>query len=149
MDKTELSRYYWLKHEIKSQKRRLDIIQRRMAREDKTVGDTVKDYRSGKGIPVLIQGIPEDDFTDPVLEKVLSNELAANIRQLDEEAVKVEQFIQSVDDPQMRELLRSRFIDCKRWFEVGNDNHLSQDHARKKIREFFKEQEKNNKVDHS
>ena len=62
-------------------------------------------------------------------------------RNLDE-AVKardeIENYVNDIDDPQMRELLRSRFIDCQGWKDVGRDNYISPDHARKKIREFLK-----------
>ena len=37
----------------------------------------------------------------------------------------------------MRELLRCRYIDCKNWKEVGEENYIDADYARKLVRDFL------------
>ena len=65
-----------------------------------------------------------------------------NIEKAEKMAVEIEQFIQSVEQAKLRELLRSRFIDCMDWERVGAANFIAPDHARKIVRKFFAEQRK-------
>ena len=63
MTKQELSRYFWLCHEIEKQKKRLERLQAKRANSGGFVGDSVKDYRSGRGVPLKIQVYAEEDYT--------------------------------------------------------------------------------------
>lgn len=137
MTKEELNRYFWLCHEITKQKRRLERLRNKPAGE--VVGDTVNDYRTGKGIPVKITGRSADEFSRPMMIRLLEEEIQKNIRESEAAVVIVEQFIQGVDEPKMRELLRCRFIDCMKWEELGRANYMDPDHARRLIREFLKQ----------
>lgn len=137
MTKQELNRYFWLNHEIRRQKKRLERLEDRLSRQD-TVGDTVRDYRSGKGIPVRIEGIPADAFTLPAMIGLLEEEIQRNIEESQAEAVRIEQYIQTIEEPKMRELMRSRFLDCMSWEEVGEKNFIAKDYARSLIRNFLK-----------
>lgn len=137
MTKKELSRYYWLRHEIHKQRNRLECL--RNKKPEEMVGDTVNDYRTGKGIPVKIEGVPSDEYTRPIMIGLLEEEIERNIKESETAAEKIEQYIQTVDDPKVRELMRSRFLDCLSWEEVGKANYISPDHARKIIREFIKQ----------
>lgn len=137
MTKKELSRYYWLRHEIHKQKNRLERL--RNKKPEEMAGDTVNDYRTGKGIPVKIEGVPSGEYTRPIMIGLLEEEIERNIKESEAAAEKIEQYIQTVDDPKVRELMRSRFLDCLSWEEVGKANYISPDHARKIIREFIKQ----------
>ena len=72
----------------------------------------------------------------------LKREIEANIEKAEKMAVEIEQFIQSVEQAKLRELLRSRFIDCMDWENVGRVNYISPDHARKMVRKFLAERKK-------
>lgn len=136
MTKKELSRYYWLRHEIHKQQNRLERL--RNKKPEEMVGDTVNDYRTGKGIPVKIEGVPNDEYTRPIMIGLLEEEIERNIKESETAAEEIEQYIQTVDDPKVRELMRSRFLDCLSWEKVGKANYISPDHARKIIREYTK-----------
>lgn len=103
------------------------------------VGDTVNDYRTGKGIPVKIEGVPSDEYTRPIMIGLLEEKIERNIKESEAAAEKIEQYIQTVDDPKVRELMRSRFLDCLSWEEVGKANYISPDHARRIVRNFTKQ----------
>lgn len=135
MTKQELNRYFWLRHEIQRQKKRLERLRNKPTGE--VVGDTVKDYRSGKGIPVLITGTPAEELTRPMMIALLEEEIEKNIRESERAVIEVERYIQAIEDPKLRELMRSRFIDCLDWQKVGKENYISPDYARQLIREHF------------
>lgn len=136
MTKKELNRYYWLKHEIRMQRKRLYEIQ---CQSTATVRDTVKDYRSGRGVPVTIEGTAKDEYSRRAMIGLLEEEIENNIEKSEKAAEEIERYIQTVDDPRLREIMRSRFLDCMSWEKVGEANHMSPDHARKIVREFIKQ----------
>lgn len=138
MTKKELNRYFWLRHEIEKQQKRLAKLEGKRSGQNDTVGDTVRDYRSGKGIPVRIEGMPSDAFTLPVMIGLLEEEIKKNIEESEREIVKIETYVQSIDNPQVREIMRCRFIDCMKWEEIGVQNYMAPDHARRIVREHFK-----------
>ncbi|MGN1414041.1 MAG: hypothetical protein ACI4WY_07340 [Anaerovoracaceae bacterium] len=138
MTKQELSRYFWLCHEIEKQKKRLERLQAKRESSGGFVGDSVKDYRSGRGVPLKIQGYAEEDYTLPYRISTLEKEIEHNIEESDRLATEIEIFIQSIDDPKMREIMRCRFLDCMSWSEVGKENFMDPDHARRLVREFIK-----------
>lgn len=143
MTKQELSRHFWLQHEVKRQEKRLAQLRKKqqLIREQGEVGDTVRDYKTGKGIPVRIEGIPEEEFTLPLMIKLLEEEIEKNIKESQAEAVKVERCVQSIDNPQLREVMRCRFIDCMKWEEIGEQNFIAPDHARRLVREYFSDKQ--------
>lgn len=138
MTKQDLKNYYWLQHEIKQQKGRLARLRKREERSGEVVGDIVSDYKTGKAIPLLIRGIPATDFELPIMIRLLETEIEKNITEAQRLVKEIEKYIQTVNDPRMRELLRSRFIDCLSWEQVGKANHINSDHARKLLRNFMK-----------
>ena len=138
MTKQELSRYFWLCHEIEKQKKRLEKLQAKRANSGGFVGGSVKDYRSGRGVPLKIQGYAEEDYTLPNRISTLEEEMEHNIAESDRLAAEIEIYIQSIDDPKMREIMRCRFLDCMGWSEVGKENFMDPDHARRLVREFLR-----------
>ncbi len=136
MTKQELNRYFWLRHEIQRQERRLEKLENKPIGE--VVGDTVKDYRSGKGIPVMITGAPAEELTRPLMIGLLKEEIEKNIRETQRAAVEIEKYIQSIEEPKLRELFRCRFIDCMKWEDLAEANYIDPGHARKLIRNYLK-----------
>lgn len=136
MTKQELNRYFWLQHEIRRQERRVEKLENKPTGE--VVGDTVKDYRSGKGIPVLITGTPAEELTRPLMIGMLKEEIRKNIEESERAVIEIEQYVQGIEDPKLRELMRSRFIDCLDWQQVGEENFISPDYARQLIREYLR-----------
>lgn len=135
MTKKELSRYYWLKHEISMQRKRLNEIRRE--RHDISC-DIVKDYRTGRGKPTKIEGIAADEFSRRAAIGLLEEEIEKNIKESEKAAGEIEAYINTVADPKLREIMRSRFLDCKNWEEVGEANHIAPDYARRIVREYLK-----------
>lgn len=142
MTKNDLNEYFWLNHEIKRQKSRLKRLEEKLKHSGEVVGDSVQKYYNGKAHPYKIEGIDETDTKLPLMIVTLKREIEANIEKAEKMAVEIEQFIQSVEQAKLRELLRSRFIDCMDWENVGRVNYISPDHARKMVRKFLAERKK-------
>lgn len=142
MTKNDLNEYFWLNHEIKRQKSRLKRLEEKLKHSVEVVGDSVQKYYNGKAHPYKIEGIDETDTKLPLMIVTLKQEIELNIEKAEKMAVEIEQFIQSVEQAKLRELLRSRFIDCMDWERVGAANFIAPDHARKIVRKFFAEQRK-------
>ena len=117
-------------------------LEEKLKHSGEVVGDSVQKYYNGKAHPYKIEGIDETDTKLPLMIVTLKQEIELNIEKAEKMAVEIEQFIQSVEQAKLRELLRSRFIDCMDWERVGAANFIAPDHARKIVRKFFAEQRK-------
>ena len=137
MKKKEMGRYYWLRHEIRMQRNRLERLQNK--KQEDIVGDTVNDYRTGRGIPVKIEGVPRDEFTRPVMMHILENEIKKNVKESEIAMGEIERYIQTIENPKVREVMRSRFLDCLSWEEVGRKNYIAPDYARQIVNKHFKQ----------
>lgn len=142
MTKNDLNEYFWLNHEIKRQKSRLKRLEEKLKHSGEVVGDSVQKYYNGKAHPYKIEGIAETDIQLPLMIVTLKAEIETNIDKAEKKAVEIEQFIQCVEQAKLREILRSRFIDCLDWERVGAANYIAPDYARRMVRKFFSEQKK-------
>ena len=136
MTRDELNNYVWLKRETEQQEKRLRRLQHRKLKG--VVGDTVKDYRNGKGIPTKIEGVAEEDRLVPLEIAELTIIIEENNETLRKQLKKIEVYIQAIEDPKVRVLMRCKYIDCMSWRKVGAVNHMEESTARKIIREFFR-----------
>ena len=137
MTRDELNNYVWLKRETEQQEKRLRRLQHRKPKG--VVGDTVKDYRNGKGIPTKIEGVAEEDRLVPLEIAELTIIIEENNETLCKQLKRIEEYIQAIKDPKVRVLMRCKYIDCMSWKKVGEINHMDPSNARKIIREFFRE----------
>lgn len=99
------------------------------------VGDTVKDYRTGKGVPVLLQG--RSSYRHDRLEKKIdekTEELRARIADL-------EVYLDSVEDSEMRDILRLYYAEGLSQDEIGRRRGYSRSAITRKIAKFFGEEQ--------
>ena len=68
---------------------------------------------------------------------ILEEEIEKNIRESELAMQKIEQYIQTIDSPRLREIMRSRFLDCLNWEDVGKKNYISADYARQIVNNHF------------
>jgi hypothetical protein len=123
-------------------KSEIDMLNNRLRREqakgNKYVGDTAKDYRTGKGRIITIQGYSIADSKK--IDKIwllLENRKT----ELETKVVEAEEYIALITDSKIRTLLTLRFIEGKEWQEVGKSFYkkMSADTARKSVHKFFNE----------
>ena len=92
-----------------------------------------KDYRTGKGIPKARQ---EVDNGEAELKR-LRERLNSRRRRLTKKLQAAEEFINNVEDSEMRTILRDYYINGMSQQEIGEELHYSQTAISTKIRMFW------------
>jgi hypothetical protein len=54
-----------------------------------------------------------------------------------EEVERLESYIESVDDDEIRTLARARYLECKTWEVIGDENHMDRRTASRKLEKYF------------
>ena len=113
MTKEELSKYYYLKQEIKQ------------------IEDKIKEIDSTFMRASLINCEKfERKLSNPqekrmILIEKYEQKLEIAINKSIEELIKIEEFINSIEDPENRMIFRYRFIELKSWNEISSLIHIS------------------------
>lgn len=87
--------------------------------------------------------------TENIAIKVVKIEkkILTKISELISTVNEIEDFISSVDDIEIRVLLRKKYIKGQTWTEIGNEVHADRTTIYKKIKKFLKENEKHEKYE--
>lgn len=107
-------------------------IQNQTFRPKEEVADTVKDYRTGFGKTVVIRGYGSAEW-QKVRDKWYSKLLSISNRIQD-----MENFLDSVEDAELRQILRLRYQDGLSQEEVGEIMGYSRQAIQKKEERFWK-----------
>lgn len=113
MTKEELSKYYYLKHEIKQ------------------IEDKIKEIDSTFMRASLINCEKfERKLSNPqekrmILIEKYEQKLEIAINKSIEELIKIKEFINSIEDPENRMIFRYRYIELKSWNEISSLIHIS------------------------
>ena len=122
MTEKELSKYYWLRKEIKD-------LEERLAEFGYGVSATKLDKE--------ISGITS---TESIQEKriiIIEKWISARVSAL-EEYLKIESYIESVEDSEIRQIMRYRFLDLKKWNDIDKLMLCGKDYAKKKYYHYRK-----------
>ena len=92
-----------------------------------------KDYRTGKGIPKVRQEVDNGEEE----RKRLSARLIKNKDRLYKRLMEAEDFIESIDDSEMRTILRMYYINGDSQQDIGEELHYSQTAISTKLRMFW------------
>lgn len=127
MIREELNELYWLNKEIQDLQRRLKEL------EENTPIGTSK-------ITGLPKGNTQTNQIEAYVEKVdaLKRKINENMILAMEEKKKIEDFISTVDDAEMRMIIRLRNIDLMGWKEIGDALGMERTTASKKYNNFIK-----------
>lgn len=122
MTEKDLSKYYKFRKEAE------DLENRLLEFGDGVKSNQIKDVVvSSSGVKMSIQEQRQQLF-DLYMEKRVSAL---------EECIKIERYIDSVDDPEIRTIMRTRFIDLKSWEEIGEIVHMERTAVSKKFRRYI------------
>ncbi len=133
MNKKTLKQYLYIKKEIKDLERRIKNLEKR----SNIVSDTVL---SSGGFPytqhaIGISGVNEKKYT--LLERY-NIRLKVFKAKLEKLAVEVEEFIQTVDDSELRQILRFRYHDNYSWVKIMHlMDYESESNAKMKVERFL------------
>jgi hypothetical protein len=122
MTEKELSKYYYLTIEIKD-------IEERIAKFGNGVGS--------KGFDNEISGTGKKES---IQEKYMELKSLYIEKRLDalEEYIRIEKYISDVEDPEIRLIMRLRFMDLKDWDEIGAKLNYDRTSVSKKVRRYIK-----------
>lgn len=123
MQEKELSKYYWLKKEVADLENRL-----------KEFGYGVKSMQ-----------INDISVTSSHINKTIQDKRIELIGLLTEkrisaleEYIKIERYIEEVEDAEIRTIMRYRFLDLKKWSEIDKLLHNGIDYSKKKYYKYNK-----------
>ena len=122
MTEKELSQYYYLTLEIKDIEERI-----------KKFGDGV----GSKGFDNEISGTGKRESIQEKYMELKSLYIEKRIDAL-EEYIKIEKYISDVEDPEIRLIMRLRFMDLKDWDEIGAKLNYDRTSVSKKVRRYIK-----------
>lgn len=123
MNEKELSKFFWLQKEIKD-------LEERIATLDS--GLSAIKYNS-----LSVSGSKKVESIQEKIVELKESWMEKRISAL-EEYIKMEKFILSVQDDEIRLILRYRFMDLMKWEEIGNKLGYDRTSVAKKIRNFLK-----------
>lgn len=132
MTKHELQQMKKLKSEIKDLQERID---RNKFNPKNEVADTVKDYRTGQGKTIVIQGYGNEEW------KRLQMKYTQRLGDITRRVLLCEIFLDKVKDSEMRQILRYRYEDGMTHAEVGEKMGYSRETIQKKEWRFWNEME--------
>lgn len=122
MTEKELSRYFWLKKEVKRLEEQLEEFGSglKATSYEEKVGST--------GISLSLQ-----EKRTYLIEKLINARLDAL-----EEYIKIESYIEKVEDAEIKAIMRLRFQDLMNWYQIGEELNMDRTTASKKLRSYLK-----------
>ena len=124
MSEKELSRYYNLKREV------LDLEER------------IAEFGSGvKSVPIKEVAVTSSHSTKSIQEtkvELVSRLTEKRIEAL-EEYLAIERYIEEVEDVEIRNIMRYRFLDLMKWEDIAEKLYQDRTTISKKLRRFLKE----------
>jgi len=126
MSEKELSRYYYLKKEIED-------LQKRINELEETGGVSGIQYRE-----VDVMSTPKNN---PIQERlvILIDKLTERRISAIEEYLKIESYIESIEDSEIRQILRYRYMDLKKFKEIEKLVFMDRTTIYRRIKPYIKD----------
>lgn len=127
MNKKELSKYYHLTNEIKD-------LQEKIKELDLTLISSP-----------LLTGMPHSNkVSNPIEQRnilILTLKRKLEIREAKamEELIKIEDYISSIEDIELRQIFDKRYVQLKSWEVIANEIHMSERNVFRKVSKYLKE----------
>lgn len=127
MNKKELSKYYHLTNEIKD-------LQEKIKELDLTLISSP-----------LLTGMPHSNkVSNPTEQRntlILTLKRKLEIREAKamEELIKIEDYISSIEDIELRQIFDKRYVQLKSWEVIANEIHMSERNVFRKVSKYLKE----------
>lgn len=121
---------------LRALKQELETLQKRYITMPscEEVGDTAGDYRTGKKRIIQLQGVSDKKYEE------LGNTISKKTAKLVSEIAALEQFLDGVDDSNMRDILRLYYAEGKTLEQVGAIKGYTPSNIYYKIRNFFEKE---------
>lgn len=126
MDEKELSKYYYLKKEVEDLEQRIVEF-----------GDGIK---SSQFKEVSVSSSHNNKSIQETKVELVALLTEKRISAL-EQYLEIERYIEDVDDAEIRNIMRYRFLDLMKWEEIGEKIFQDRTSVAKKMRKYLKERE--------
>lgn len=123
MTEKELSRYYYLKKEISD-------LEERIIKLGYGVGSVE--------ISDMPKGVPSNNTIQQRVVELREKYIETRVSAL-EEYLKIEKYISSVEDSEIRTMMRLRFLDLKSWEDIGREYYCDRRTASRKVHKYIKQ----------
>lgn len=136
-----LNKLYWIKKEIKQIKKEIKQIEEEI--KELTVLSAVSFNGMPSGNSV---SSPVERFNER-LEELKRNLAIKHAEKLEkhaeslEEKERIEKYIETIENVEIRVIARSRFIECKSWQKIGDENFMDRTTVYRKLDKYIKERE--------
>ena len=100
------------------------------------LSDTAKDYRSGYPVTITIDGYGSEEYIKA--KDRLYNRLARKLIAIQMEREGIEELLDSVDDPEMRVIIRLYYINGLTQEQVAKEVGYSRETIKRRLRKFRK-----------
>lgn len=121
MTEKELSKYYWLRKEVV-------ILENQL--EEFGSGVKATSYEEKVGGTSISLSLQEKRAL--IIEKLINARLDAL-----EEYIRLESYINKIDNFEIKSIMRLRFQELKSWDEIGSELHMDRTTASKKVRKYL------------
>lgn len=125
-----LNRLYWLKIEIKQ-------IENQIKELSVMKGSALNAMPTAKGTP----SSPVEQFVLKV--ERLTEKLNKKRNELVAETERIEAYIESIEDDEVRIIARARFIDNKDFEDIGEEVHMHRTTVARTLRQYIEKRERN------
>lgn len=134
MDKRQLSRLRKLKKEAEVIKQEIRDLEFKPA--EKTM-DTAKDYSTGYPVVITIEGFGSEEYVKT--RNRLYEQLRRKLIAIEKERDALERYIDSIEDPELRTIVRLRYIEGKTLEKIAESMEYSERTIRRKLFNFKKD----------
>ena len=90
-----------------------------------------------------MSGMPSSNSVSSPVEKFyarldkLRTKLEKGKEKVVQEKERLESYIENVEDAEIRVLARARYLECKTWEVIGDENHMDRRTASRKLEKYF------------
>ena len=136
MTKKQLEKLKKLKKEAEQLKKLLE----RPASLREMVVDSVKDYRTGYPHNITIAGCGQNSYPE------LQQKYYDKLQKIQKEIKVMEDWLDSVSDPEMRDILRLQYINGLTQEQIADELGYVRETVSRKIKKFWEDEKKSQKV---
>ena len=90
-----------------------------------------------------MSGMPTSNSVSSPVEKFYArlDKLRTKLEKAKEKVVqekeRLEEYIENIEDAEIRVLARARYLECKTWEVIGDENHMDRRTASRKLEKYF------------
>lgn len=133
----DLNKLYWLKIEIADTEKKIAEIEREIASLPIISSPQITGMPHGTDVsnPIEKYYLKKEALKEVLLQR--QNILMDKKKELREEEIRLTGIIERIEDPVIKKMATMRFIDCKRWEEIGEATNYDRSVCYRKVKKYI------------